>query len=517
MTLLSTPNHKQKKYFNLETFSFLVLLCVIVFAYYWFLSTGKLTSLPPDRAYFDKLATAFLKFDLHLEEKPPIGLLALKDPYDKRLREDITYLWDASLYNGNYYLYWGPVPAVLLAIVKAAFHPGVVGDQVLLFTFALGLILCQSALMLSIHYTWFPTTPRWTILLFILLAALNPASMWAIGRPAVYVTSIVSGQFFLMAGLIGVFFAFQRSSHSCLLLVLTGITWGASLGCRYNLAPAIAWLTLAAILFIFKQSAWHIHSLPIKQTIAILAPLVLSGFLLALYNYFRFGNFIETGIRYQLTGAYWSPDYGLSVAFSPSYVIANLYNYLLRPIQFSPQFPFISFTQITRDQWLSIIHLPKYYVFFQENAGLLYLMPMVCLSILPGVASFRRILSPKSKKLQTQSLGIQPAFTAWWHWSIIGACTLSFTTVMLYYFSTVRFMLDFVPLLLLLITAGFWQGYQGLAQRRILHLAFIILVCLLIIISLFLGILTGFDSEGGRFLKNNPILMQNLAEFFSRQ
>ena len=46
------------------------------------------------------------------------------------------WFWDASLYDGHYYLYWGPFPAVVLALFKSVFRiRGHLGDQYPLFAF----------------------------------------------------------------------------------------------------------------------------------------------------------------------------------------------------------------------------------------------------------------------------------------------------------------------------------------------------------------------------------------------
>src|SRR5437867_10278914 len=40
-------------------------------------------------------------------------LMALSFPYDMKAREGIEYLWDASYFNGHYYLYFSPLPALI--------------------------------------------------------------------------------------------------------------------------------------------------------------------------------------------------------------------------------------------------------------------------------------------------------------------------------------------------------------------------------------------------------------------
>ena len=64
------------------------------------------------------LATAFEHGSFSLEAKPNPALLALPDPYDPSARAGINYPKDFSLYKGRYYLYFGPVPALILAIFK---------------------------------------------------------------------------------------------------------------------------------------------------------------------------------------------------------------------------------------------------------------------------------------------------------------------------------------------------------------------------------------------------------------
>ena len=57
------------------------------------------------------------------------------NPFDPAWRP--LWYWDASLYGGHYYLYWGPVPALLLAGWKTLFRVHArVGDQFVVFALA---------------------------------------------------------------------------------------------------------------------------------------------------------------------------------------------------------------------------------------------------------------------------------------------------------------------------------------------------------------------------------------------
>ena len=61
--------------------------------------------------YYDLLAWGLWQGRLDLPVTPSPELLALPDPYDPA-QNSAYRLHDASLYEGKYYLYWGPLPAL---------------------------------------------------------------------------------------------------------------------------------------------------------------------------------------------------------------------------------------------------------------------------------------------------------------------------------------------------------------------------------------------------------------------
>jgi hypothetical protein len=78
-------------------------------------------------AYYEMLADAFLHGQLNLKEEPSENLLQSENPYDPWQRgTPQDYLWDASLYKGKYFLYFGAVPALLFFLpckVLLGFYP----------------------------------------------------------------------------------------------------------------------------------------------------------------------------------------------------------------------------------------------------------------------------------------------------------------------------------------------------------------------------------------------------------
>src|SRR5512135_3109583 len=144
-----------------DLFLFPVLLIVLAM-YLWFISVSHdLTS-----NYYTLLATSFRQGELSLSLRPDPALLELANPYDPAARQGIKVPLDLSLYNGKFYLYWGPAPALLVAIAKPLL-PGQVSDAYLLFAFVCGTFLFEFLLLMHLQRRFFPELPKWIIILSI--------------------------------------------------------------------------------------------------------------------------------------------------------------------------------------------------------------------------------------------------------------------------------------------------------------------------------------------------------------
>ncbi len=96
----------------------ILILCLAILSYVWIISIGTMNKFPSGRDYYWMLAQAFQKGQTSLLVEPSPELLQLANPYDLSQRKGIDYLWDTTLYHGRYYLYWGPVPAVLAIFIN---------------------------------------------------------------------------------------------------------------------------------------------------------------------------------------------------------------------------------------------------------------------------------------------------------------------------------------------------------------------------------------------------------------
>jgi hypothetical protein len=182
------------------------LLVFIALAQVWIVSAGY-EGMPQYSDNYSRLATGFLHGELGFLVRPSPQLLALPDPYDPVANH--FYRWhDAVLYNGRYYLYWGPVPALLIAAVSGAIgdRTPTIGDQYLVIAFVLGTTVLAAILITQIRARFFPRQPVWSAALPILSLGLGTPVMYMLARGAVYEAAIASGQFFLMAGLVAAWF-----------------------------------------------------------------------------------------------------------------------------------------------------------------------------------------------------------------------------------------------------------------------------------------------------------------------
>jgi hypothetical protein len=309
------------------SFATWVAFSVVALSYLWFASVGTWSHWPGTSAYQDLQAEAFLNGQTYLLRDPEPELLALDDPYDPAARVTVRHLWDASLFDGRYYLYWGPVPALLIAPVKAV--AGVnVGDNVLVFLFSVGSLYWVARLLLRVWQDHLLQVPGWAVVGSILVAGWANPGPWMLNSPWVYEAAIVGGQMFLLMGIYALYPFVVLSAPGASRLLWAGVAFALAIGTRLSLAAAVA--AASTVVFLRAYQQWRSGHLG-RVTPGLAAfglSLALGGAVLAGYNQARFGSPFEFGHRYQLTSP--EPQEVGSQDYSPEHA-PNLYNYLVNP------------------------------------------------------------------------------------------------------------------------------------------------------------------------------------------
>ncbi|HET8546816.1 MAG TPA: hypothetical protein VFL57_02380 [Bryobacteraceae bacterium] len=365
-----------------------VVLAVVAF-YFWIASAGN-----EPTPHYRYLAQGFLNGHLHLSVAPRSELLALPDPRDPDGNEPWR-LHDASLYNGVYYLYFGPAPVLAAYLPWRALTGADLPDRIAAPAFAAAGYMFSVLLLLELLRR---TRQRLsTPIQAAAAAALGLCTFvpFVLRRPAVYEVAILSGYAFFMAAA----YAFARERYA-----LAGIAFVLAAASRphYALAAVVFWIALAVTR---------------RRLASFTIPLIAGAAALLSYNYARFGDPVEFGINYMLGGA----KHLQHLRYSLGHVLPGLYYFLLCPPKLLPEFPFFR---------LAPAGFPApYYYFLEPVAGAFAVTPAIIATFFArGVA----------RTLVLASLAV--------------LCVLVLTG-----WTTQRYSVDFVPALLVAALTICWR------------------------------------------------------------
>ena len=435
-------------------------LFIVVF-YVWFASNGQWTNWASPTRNYAYLAAAFQRGQLYLPIKPNPDLLNLPNPYDPMARKGIEYPIDYSLYKGKFYLYWGPVPGVFLAIVQPLFHHKI-GDLYLAFGFLCGIFCLQFLFIIVIWDRFFSNLPKWLLLLTILITGLVSPNTLLLNNHVngrIYEAAIFGCQFFLLAGLMMALFALNKSTPSAWKLSIAGVFWALAVGTRQVLIVSVALLVFITLYWLLRK--YHLSLIKIIiRAISLTLPLIIGVILLGWYNWSRFGSIVETGYSYQLASPYLQKH--LEDLFSPAYIFQNLYNYIFVPFDLRSKFPFIYLGKVNTTALFSWYSLPDLYN-AEPFTGLLFAAPFVLFSIISIIGHPLRGFK-KSEFLIEKEIRDHNIF-AWMITSLIGSFLSAFFVLQLFFWIGMRYTADFMPSLILLSVISFWQGYKLLVKK----------------------------------------------------
>lgn len=249
--------------------------------------------------YFNYLADAFLHGQLSLRLLP-------------------QNLHDLVQYGGNVYLYWPPLPAVLLMPFVALFG---VGFSDTLFTVGLGAVnVTLAALLLrqvSARLIPLNAVERGLLVLFFALGTVHfPLAV----RGRVWFTGQLVGVMFVLLA----YYAALRL-RGAQAFFFTGAAIGAAALARNPLLFAGIWPAY----FLLRE---HWNEGPrrlLPKLAAALAPAAALLLLLAAYNWARFGSPLEMGLDYHSMASRFRLEYQQYGAFHLHYLPTNLYYQLI--------------------------------------------------------------------------------------------------------------------------------------------------------------------------------------------
>ena len=455
----------------------------VFFTYIWFMQPGQRV-VGTDYEYYIALAKSFKEGRLYLNVEPSPELLGLENPYNYRERQEKgvdNFPWDLSLYADKFYVYWGPIPALLITILSDQLLSKM-GDFHLALFFACG-IAAYTTMFLSIYWNKSlikaPARVLGYLLLTICLA--TPVAILLKGA-RIYEAAIFGSQCFFIGGIFWAYAALQNDIPSNWKLSLASIHWSLAVGTRVLILPAVLFciiITLITLIQIYKKQ--H-GKLPAAIILALIMPLAAIGCSIAWYNYARFDSIFEFGLKYQLA----TIDYTqASNIFSFSRIPDNLKLYFTHPLKITTRFPFISRIEYPNSN--------------DRLGGILYITPYIILLLLPAFSILKKTFQRQNSLIQEVKI---KELDSWTQQILMGAGLITALILMSYYFVAMRFIEDFLPPLLILTTFYIGHLYESYPQKENIRKGLLAATFLLALVTLVTNTLLAIPISGTEFMLN---------------
>jgi hypothetical protein len=420
---------------RLEVALIAAALGLVIWFFAWTVSANNGFSNFGDLDYYRLLVRGWMKGHLYLDKAPSAELLALADPYDPE-QNGPHRLGDATYFKGHYYLYFGVVPAALLMLPYALLTGGEMYMGTATFIFAVLAFLVASGLWLAIRRRYFPASSVLMAPLGILGIGFGTHLLALLQRPMIWELPIAGGVAFTMLAVAASYWAIH-GQRPRLAMAAAGLCLGLAVGSRPTCLLAGPVL-LAPIWFAWRAAqpgrGWW------KMWIAGAAPLAACGLALMAHNYARFGNVLEFGQHYQLSGAY----EGKLTHFSLRFIPHDFAVYFFQPLKWTWEFPFAL-------AWGDESNLPVGHFGTEEVCGIAVTLPFVWFLLGLPLAGRNRE-SDESRA-----------------WTATVACLAGYAVpvmlLLLSFFGTcARYQTDFAVVLIVLAGCGL-LGLERAAQR----------------------------------------------------
>jgi hypothetical protein len=297
--------------------------------------------------YYNLLARGFAGGHLYLPANVSPELLAKSDPYDPAINDSIK-LFDAALFNQRYYLYHGAGPAVLLFLPWRLVTGHDLPENYAAFLFCYsGFLFSSAALLALLRLAGNEPGPVVTGVLLLALGFCQSVP-FLLNRTWVYEIAIAGGYFGVSAAL----YFLLRGGRSW--IAASGLACGFAIACR----PHLGLFAVAFGLLILLRNR--------RDLIAFIVPVAITGIAIGIYNFERFGNPAEFGIRYLLTGRNQN-----RINLDAANILPASYYLLAAAPQARPIFPWVALPWPPKD-----IPRPKKF-FLEPSVGAIWLAPFL--------------------------------------------------------------------------------------------------------------------------------------------
>jgi hypothetical protein len=457
-----------------------VLLVLTAYAFFGSAGTWEFRRVNWWETFYAGQVEGYRLGHLSLRHEAEPALAKLANPYEPKQREGILYSWDASYYKGKYYLYFSPVPALLLTWPFRIVGKGYPSDPLMMTFFAMWASLASTAFLVRAlrHIDAVKHVPLW---LWVLLVGLGNAVPFTLLEVRVYEVAVACGMAMAATWAYTLLRFLERPSWRT--AALMGLFLALTVATRPNM---IVLIPVAAVAMFLSGA---------RRTMMVAAiPLLVIGSAYAIYNYQRFGSPFETGLSYQFTTKSMLDETPcrLCNAADFSRFMNTLMHYVFYPPKFTSAFPFADLRYNDVDQATSFPALSE------QIGGIGALTP---LSILGSALALLLVLAKR-----VRDTGTRAAFF------VLASAWIAMLTLSTCRWVTGRYSLDFAGLMLLGAIVAVEQGLTFFREAGVAIRPLRVLVVLLALYSIVTGVLLGFAGPRSAFRNKNPERFESIGK-----
>jgi hypothetical protein len=478
-------------------------LSAVVWFFHWTVKTSGGFFPPGEEDYYNFLVRGWRGGHLSLSKEPSAAMRALADPYDPAQNAAVR-MGDASYYQGKYYLYFGATPAAVLLAPYYFLTGKELGSTTAIFVFCTIGFLAASGVWLSLRRRYFPESATWLAVAGVLVLGVGTHLLALQRRPLVWELPIATGFAFTMLALAAVHWALH-GRRPVLAMGIAGLCLGLAVGARPTTLLGIGML-VPPLWCLWRRDEtgglWKRAALAGGATLTLCLAVVLA------HNAARFGNPLEFGQNYQLSGVYESRVRH----FHWSYMAHNFSIYFMHAPDWSGSFPFLR-------TWPVVKGPPGYLGSWNEEvAGLLVTLPAMWFVAALPLAWRRRNGGTSDNETTEWATPVDDAGLR----AMIAAIALYGGAMMLvilgYFLATTRYAADFTPALGLLAVIGVLGAERAVGgwRTRIGRVGVRLLIGAVLATTVALGVLLSFDYHARRARETTPWEWGRLEKFFSR-
>lgn len=327
----------------------------------------------PAYGQYNELADALMDGQVYLNREPPRSLLNASNPYDGYIRwHNVVTLggemfdYDYAYFDGRYYSYFGPVPAVLFFIPYKLVTGMDFRTWDVVTICAILFCLASFAFVYALLKKYYPHASFGMFLLFSSIYYWGSGITYLTYMGIVYSVPIVTSLLFGTMGVTYWLLARENVKLNVKRLVMGAFLIALVMGCRPQmglimfLAFPIFWREIVSERIFFSKKG-------IKNTFAVIVPFMIVGIILMYYNYIRFGSVTDFGANYNLT----SNDM-THRGFVFDRIPLGIFVYLFQPFNIVPQYPFMKVVDVSNDYLGFTNTEPLFGGFFYLNAVALF-------------------------------------------------------------------------------------------------------------------------------------------------